>query len=275
MCLAEVRDEAVLWPWRPWMPCWAVWLFIHRQQSLIKIIILKRLFREPGCPWLLNSSFLAMQTPSPHRMLLENTVARAPSWKSLILCKSELGPGHLHFPNLFTCSHHSRGLVTSEAQRGKGICPRSPSQTVAKGAFWTRSVWPSTFTHFICSLLWTSSFLQFYFPLNVRIWAVAGSTRPVLPSPPRSKPQRSGTSQPPAGMSIYGSVVPKCGQICKLPLPRDTKQFVQSAVRGQSWELRPRPGLQPGPRPNELWRWMGPRPSLGLSFSTYRAKELD
>lgn len=68
-----------------------------------------------------------------HKMLLENTVAWDPSWENLILCKLELGPGHLHFYNLSTRSHHLPGLVTTEAQRGEGVCPRLPSQTVVGG----------------------------------------------------------------------------------------------------------------------------------------------
>lgn len=146
------------------------------------------------------------------------------------------------------------------------------SHTVAKRAF---GPGPSGLPTSSAASLWTSSFLQFYLPLDARIWDMVRSARPVLPSPPLPQPQRSGTSQLLSGMSIYGSVVPKCGQTYKLPFPGDTKQFVQSAVWGQSWELRPRAGLQPGPRPNELQCCTGPRSSLGLSFSTFRAKELD
>lgn len=206
-----------------------------------------------------------------HEMLLENTAAWDPSWESLVFCKLELGPGYLHFYSFSKRSHHLPGLVITEAPRGEG----SQTGAEAQGGHLNqvhvalRLLASSSASH------WTNSFLQFSFPLDASIWARAEAAGPVLPSPPHPQPQRSGTSQPPAGMSIYGSVVPKCGQIYKLPLPGDTKQFAQSPAWGQSWELCPGPGLQPGPKPNELWRWTGPSPSLGLSFSTYRAKELD
>lgn len=106
---------------------------------------------------------------------------------------------------------------------------RSHGQTAAEGAFE-----PSLLGLLASSAasLWTSFFLQRYFPLDVRIWALAGSAPPVLPSPPHPQSERSGISQPSSGMSIYGSVVPKCGQIYKLPFPGDAKQFVQRAGGG-------------------------------------------
>lgn len=182
-------------------------------------------------------------------MLPENTIAWVPSWKSLILCKSELGPGLLHVHNLFTCSHHLPGLVTTEAQRGEGICPSSPSQTVAKTAF---EPGPSGPPHLPLHLQPPSGLAPFsgFFSLGARIWAPAGSAGSVLPSPPQPQPQRSGTSQASSGMSIYGSVVPKRGQIYKLPLPRETQNNlcrVQCGGRAGSFvqglDFSPGPGL--------------------------------
>lgn len=142
--------------------------------------------------------------------------------------------------------------MTTEAQRGEGTYPKSVGGGGGGGGRCLNLVGLALYIHqlhFSLLLEWLLS--PHYFPLDAGIWAVAEPACPVLSSHPRPQPQRSDTSQPPSVMSIYGSVVPKCGQIYKLPFPGDTKQFVQSAVRGQSWELRLRPGLQP--RPNELW----------------------
>nr|KAF6282367.1 hypothetical protein mMyoMyo1_010026 [Myotis myotis] len=125
------------------------------------------------------------------------------------------------------------------------------------------------FARFLCSLPQAAAL----FSPGGKTLSVAGAAPLVLPSPPPPQSERSGTSQPSSGMSIYGCVVPECGQIYKLPFPGDTKPSVQSAARGQSWELRRRPGPQPGPGPNEPWCWMGPRPLPAPQFPHLQSKD--
>lgn len=117
-----------------------------------------------------------------HEMLLENTAAWDPSWESLILCKLELGPGYLHFYSFSKRSHHLPGLVITEAPRGE--CSQTGAE--AQGGHLNQ-------VHMALRLLasssashWTSSFLQFSFPLDASIWAraeAAGRFSLPLPTP--------------------------------------------------------------------------------------------
>lgn len=154
--------------------------------------------------------------------------------------------------------------MTTEVQRAEG------RQTAAEGASEPGPCGPPCFLASSAAFLWTSSSLQFSFPRDASIWLR-------LPAP---------FSLPLPTPSLKGQVPPSLLRACPFmallfqnvakfinsPFPETRNNLRRVQCGGESWELRPGPGLQPGPKPKELWRGTGPSLSLGLSFSNLQSK---